>query len=91
MSSESGTTKRCSTRKNTSFKESASRRVDEFNQVIFCDKCKFVAPISLSFECYIELHDRFCNIVKNNCSAVESLDDVYCKLIKCKDFDKTWM
>lgn len=75
-------------RKNTSFKESASRRVDEFNQVIFCDKCKFVAPLFLSFEKYIELHNRFCEIVKNDCYQSES-QSVDCKLIKCKDSDKT--
>jgi hypothetical protein len=63
-----GTTSLSTTSENTSFKDSAHRCIDEHNQVVYCEKCKFVAPMSLSFENYITLHERYNEIVDGTCT-----------------------
>ncbi|AAZ38277.1 ORF-111 [Agrotis segetum nucleopolyhedrovirus A] len=65
-------------RKNTNFKESGCRIVDLVNQVVYCEKCDFIAPLSLSFEEYTSLHRRYNNIIENVC--VTTLISSNCRL-----------
>ncbi|ABM45813.1 unknown protein [Spodoptera frugiperda multiple nucleopolyhedrovirus] len=76
-----GITRLFSMKKNTNFdrddhsqhnNDSADRRVDETNQVVYCKNCKFIAPMSISFENYIRLHDEFNKIVFGDCKLVKS-------------------
>jgi hypothetical protein len=85
---ENVTTKRCSTKENTSFNEpdSHGRRVDHFEQIVYCQKCGFVSPMSEKFEDYTELHDHFNCIVRNAC-VVER--EIVLDLIKLHDTDST--
>ncbi|AKN80633.1 hypothetical protein [Perigonia lusca single nucleopolyhedrovirus] len=43
-----------------------SRHVDHTDNVIRCDHCAFVAPMSIQFEEYIKLHDMFNEIIEDN-------------------------
>ncbi|ACI28821.1 agip120 [Agrotis ipsilon multiple nucleopolyhedrovirus] len=90
MSSASGTTRRCLTRKNTSSNDTAARRIDEDNQVVYCVKCNFVAPMSLSFEQYVELHKCYNEIVANNCllfgaDSIKAFGEDLIKFTDCED------
>ncbi|QNV47897.1 ac56-like protein [Alphabaculovirus altersperidaniae] len=65
---DNATSNRSTTTKSTSFSDdTAHRRIDHYNQVVYCQKCKFIAPMSMSFEKYIELHKRYNEIVTDTC------------------------
>ncbi|AAM95116.1 hypothetical protein HaMNV_gp123 [Helicoverpa armigera multiple nucleopolyhedrovirus] len=88
MSSENATTKRCSTRKSTSGnKDSGGRRVDTYDQIVYCEECGFVSPMSVSFEEYTRLHRRFNFILERVCDVEREI--VVPDLIKLNDSDST--
>ncbi|AXU41699.1 ORF104 [Spodoptera eridania nucleopolyhedrovirus] len=70
-----GTTSLSTTSENTSFEDTAHRRIDQHNQVVYCEKCKFVAPMSLSFENYIRLHKLYNEITNGTCMIFSEADD----------------
>ncbi|AUV65377.1 hypothetical protein [Alphabaculovirus myunipunctae] len=77
MSSASETTRHSLMRKSTSFsrrinrqqqqRRRRQRRVDGYDQVVYCDNCGFVAPMSISFEEYLQLHGSFNEILGRVC------------------------
>ncbi|QYC92781.1 AC56 [Trabala vishnou gigantina nucleopolyhedrovirus] len=76
-----------STKKNTNFNrsrivvESHNRLVDQYNNIVTCKNCLFMAPLSISFEEYMCLHDRYNFIVhKRVCSFNKSSHN--CKILK---------
>ncbi|QEI03598.1 hypothetical protein [Rachiplusia nu nucleopolyhedrovirus] len=105
MSSGKGTLKIFSTRKNTGFKIQSrgtglKRRVDQYNQIVYCVNCRFTAPLSASYEHFIWLHEKYNHIIGGNSpcsykitnSDEEDEDEIIhqgSKLIKCIDEDKT--
>nr|QKO28987.1 hypothetical protein [Spodoptera exigua multiple nucleopolyhedrovirus] len=81
-----GTTSLSTTKENTSFEDSAHRRVDYHNQVVYCQKCKFVAPMSLSFENYIRLHKLYNQIINGTCTLLPEADSMSAvNLVKRQD------
>ncbi|BAC67291.1 hypothetical protein AhnVgp040 [Adoxophyes honmai nucleopolyhedrovirus] len=43
------------------------RLADEHDQIVRCLHCSFVAPMSISYEDYIRLHDLFNVLIKQKC------------------------
>ncbi|AIE47778.1 hypothetical protein pesp048 [Peridroma alphabaculovirus] len=86
MSSASATSRRCLTKKNTSFNEHR-RRVDLYDGTVHCTECMFVAPLSASYEEFIQLHRRFNRIVGRDCRSDDEV--VVLNLIKLSDDDTT--
>ncbi|WBB27311.1 hypothetical protein [Mythimna sequax nucleopolyhedrovirus] len=88
MSSVNATTKRCLTKRNTSGnKDSAGRRVDTYDQIVYCEECGFVSPMSVSFEEYTRLHRRFNFILDRVCDVEREIGVP--DLIKFNDSDCT--
>jgi hypothetical protein len=87
MSSENEITKLCSTRRNTSGnKDTLGRRVDDYDQIVYCEECGFVSPMSVSFEEFTRLHNRFNFILGRVCMAGRKSIPA---LIKFNDTDTT--
>ncbi|QEI03548.1 hypothetical protein [Spodoptera cosmioides nucleopolyhedrovirus] len=86
-----GITSLSTTSENTSFEDTAHRRIDQHNQVVYCQKCKFVAPMSLSFENYVKLHKLYNKIADGTCTlSLEEADSMSgaassSNLVKCHD------
>ena len=91
MSWAKGITKLYTKTKSTSFNENyetAYRHVDPINQVVYCQKCNFVAPMSLSFEEYLWLHERYNEAISGTCKIVfepNSINLFSSNLINLKD------
>ncbi|AAY83978.1 ORF-47 peptide [Chrysodeixis chalcites nucleopolyhedrovirus] len=69
MSSASETMENILMKKPTNFKITGGtglmRCVDENDQIVYCLNCKFVAPMSVSYEHFIWLHEKY-NCMVNN-------------------------
>ncbi|AAZ67415.1 orf44 [Trichoplusia ni single nucleopolyhedrovirus] len=63
MSSANGTMENILTKKPTNFNITGGtgllRCVDENDQIVYCSNCNFVAPMSVSYEHFIWLHEKY--------------------------------
>lgn len=100
MSWVSAIIKNILTNRNTSFKRDEpnnyvenKRIIDETDQIVTCFFCKFKAPNSISYEEYLDLHDKFNYIVRRkSCSSQTNSSGIVVnekKLIKLIDCDGT--
>lgn len=62
------------------------RRVDDYDQIVYCEECGFVSPMSVSFEEFKRLHNRFNFILGRVCTAGREIEP---DLIKFTDTDTT--
>ncbi|QED40571.1 hypothetical protein [Chrysodeixis includens nucleopolyhedrovirus] len=97
MLSGKETTKAISTKKSTGFKllggNGLKRIVDVENQITMCTNCKFTAPLSISYEHFIWLHQQYNHIVGGDGPCVYQIfnndgsQDI--RIIKLDDTDRT--
>ncbi|AAR28830.1 ORF66 [Leucania separata nucleopolyhedrovirus] len=46
------------------------KKIDLNDQTIACVTCPFVAPLSITFDDYQQLHDRYVSLTRVNCHSV---------------------
>lgn len=62
--------RRRSSDKNKEMQIFIRRQVDEIDQIVKCANCAFIAPISLSFENYIRLHEEYNRLMEKTCNKI---------------------